>query len=345
MKIKLIVILTLLPLLSLAGGKELYSENCEKCHGFSQQGSLGLPLYSSTIANHSDRYLRRTIKYGRPGRVMPKFNFSDNQTAELIRFLRAGIEAPKYEITPIKGDVKNGQRIYKKYCQSCHGTSLKGGEGTGKNFSWQKDRPVSPPSLINQGFLYSAEDQMIKHIIANGIEDTEMVPFVRVFNFTEQMLNDVVSFIRSHQRFPSNSQIVKNIVKDIYEPLVFVYQSPYKLQETVNKIRDSAKAYNFRVYPNRALLEGLGKLDADDKKQIVIRFCNFSNMQIFLKLEPRLGVMLPCRVTVIEDEQGKVHIVLENYKQAVERFNNEQIIHSAGVLIEKMQEMIEEALW
>ncbi len=343
LKLELILVLALLPLLSLAGGRELYSENCEKCHGFSQQGSLGLPLYRSTIANHSDRYLQRTIKSGRPGRVMQGFNFSDNQITELIRFLRAGIKAPKYDVAAIKGNVKNGQGIYKKYCQSCHGYDLKGGQGIGKNFSWQKDRLVSPPSLINRGFLYSAEDQMIKHIIANGIKNTEMVPFVTAFNFTDQMLNDVVSFIRSHEKPPS----YKNIIRRIREPVSFIYDSPYKLKETVKKIRNSVASYNFRVYANRTLLEGLRKenFSVDDKKQVVIRFCNFNNMQNFLKIEPRLGVMLPCRVTVVEDEQGKVRVVLANYKYAVARFNNEQISEAAIILIKEMQEMVEEALW
>lgn len=343
MKIKLILILALLPLLSLAGGREIYSEFCENCHGFSRQGSLGLPLYSSTIANHSDRYLQRTIKSGRPGRIMPGFNLSDAQVAKLIRFLRAGIKAPKYDTTPIKGNIEAGQHTYEKYCQRCHGVNLEGGQGTGKNFSWQKDTEVSPPALANQGFLYSAEDQMIKYVIVNGVKDTEMVSFVKAFNFNEQAVDDLVGFIRSHEK-PFDHE---HVIKKIDEPMSFIYTSPYKLEQTVNKLRESAAAYNFRVYPNRALLQGLGEFQVGDEKQVVVRFCNFRNMQEFLKLDPRLGVILPCRATVIEDEQGKVSVVLENYKHAVARFNNEQMSQSSSVgdLIEKMQEMVEEALW
>ncbi len=341
MKIKLTLILMLLPLLSLAGGEKIYSEFCENCHGFSRQGSLGLPLYSSIIANYSDRYLQRTIKSGRPGRIMPKFNFSDAQIVKLIKFLRAGIKAPKYDTTPIKGNIKAGHYTYEKYCQRCHGVDLKGGQGIGKNFSWKKDRKISPPSLANQGFLYSAEDQMIKHIIVNGIKDTEMISFTKAFNFTEQTVDDLVGFIRSHER-PFD---YKHVTKQIDEPMSFVYTSPYKLEETINRLQESAAAYNFRVYPNRALLQGLGEFEIGDEKQVVVRFCNFRNMQAFLKLDPRLGVMLPCRATVIEDEQGKVSIVLENYKHAVARFNNEQISQSVGDLVEEMQEMVKEALW
>ena len=68
-------------------------------------------------------------------------------------------------------------------------------------------------------------------------------------------------------------------------------------------------------------------------------------MQKFLKLDPRLGVVLPCRATVVENNDGKVDIIIENYKRAVERFNNAQLIEGADELIQNMNEMIEEAIW
>ncbi|MBT3745025.1 c-type cytochrome [uncultured Candidatus Thioglobus sp.] len=343
MKSKILLVVLFLPWLSFAGGQEIYSENCEKCHGFSQQGSLGLPLYRSTVANHSDSYLKKTIEYGRPGRIMPGFKLSNAQTVKLIRFLRAGVKAPQYSKEPIVGDVEAGKYTYEQYCQRCHGKQLQGGEGTGKNFSWQKDRDVSPPALSNQGFLHAAEDQMIKHIIMKGIKDTEMMSFEKEFNFTDQMANDLVAYIRSHQQSSVFSDTPKAVEDE--EPLVFVYQSQHDLNTTVEKLRDSAAAYNFRVYPTRTLFEGLGDATEDNKKQMVVRFCNFKNMQKFLKLDPRLGVILPCRATVVENNQGEVHIYLENYVHAIKRFNNEQISIDAKDLIDSMKEMVEEAVW
>ncbi len=338
MKFKPLLVLLLLPLVSLAGGKEIYVENCEKCHGFSRQGSLGLPLYRTTIANHPDEYLQKTIRYGRPGRVMPSFNLSDAQIAKLIRFLRAGQPAPNYPDTPVVGDVKAGEYTYKQYCLRCHGDQLQGGEGVGKNFSWQKDRVISPPALANQGFLHAASDQMIKHIILNGIEDTEMMAFGKEFNFSDQMANDLVAYIRSFQQ-PEIEDIAH-----LDEPLSFVYDSSKSLDKTVDALKDSAAAYNFRVYPSRYLMEGLGD-GLGDEKQVVVRFCNFKNMQEFLRIDPRLGVMLPCRATVIEQEDGSVKVVIENYKHAIRRFNNIEMIEAADALIEQMKEMVEESLW
>lgn len=339
MKKRFALLLLFLPIISMAGGQEIYVENCEKCHGFSQQGSLGLPLYKSTIANHSDRYLKRTIKHGRPGRVMPGFNLSDAQVAKLIRFLRAGAKAPKYDTTTIVGDVSAGQYTYEQYCSWCHGANLEGGEGIGKNFSWQKDREISPPSLSNSGFLYAASDQMIKHIILNGIKDTEMVSYAKEYNFTSKMADDLVAFIRSHQN------PIKEFEPLIDEPVSFVFQSSNDFDTTVKKVTDSTAAYNFRVYPQRTLLEGLGDPLPEDNKQIVLRFCNFRNMQKFLKLEPRLGIILPCRITIVEQDNGEVNVIMENYKYAIRRFNNSQMIEAADALVEEMKEMIEEALW
>lgn len=335
---KIPLLLLLIPLVSFAGGKEIYQENCEKCHGFSQQGSLGLPLYQSTIDNYSDSYLSKTIKLGRPGRVMPGFNLSDQQIRKLIAYLRAGEAAPTYSEEKIQGDIGAGKYTYDQYCQRCHGSDLEGGQGVGKNYSWQKTRKVSPPALANPGFLHAASDHMIKHVIINGIQDSEMPAFGKDFNFSEKTVHDLVAYIRSYQKPLETHQISD-------EPLVLVYNSAHDLSTTVDKLRESAAAYNFRVYPSRTLLEGLGNESEGDSKQVVIRFCNFENMQKFLKLDPRLGVVLPCRATVVENNDGKVDIIIENYKRAVERFNNAQLIEGADELIQNMNEMIEEAIW
>lgn len=338
MKFKIFSVLILLPLIGFAGGKEIYIENCEKCHGFSRQGSLGLPLYRSTIANHPDSYLKNTIRHGRPGRVMPAFNLSDAQIAKLIRFLRAGKEAPVYPNEPVVGDPNAGEFLYQQYCLRCHGDQLQGGQGVGKNFSWQKDRVVSPPALANPGFLRSASDQMIKHIILNGIDDTEMMAFGKEFNFSDRMASDVVAYIRSFER---KEALEKEVID---EPLSFVYESSKDLPATVDSLKNAAAAYNFRVYPARYLLEGLGE-EPGDEKQVVVRFCNFKNMQTFLKIDPRLGVILPCRATVVETEEGQVLVIIENYKHAIRRFNNAEMNDAADELIEKMKEMVEESLW
>jgi cytochrome c oxidase cbb3-type subunit 3 len=62
-----------------------------------------------------------------------------------------------------------------------------------------------------------------------------------------------------------------------------------------------------------------------------------------LKVEPRLGVLLPCRITVIEDKNGKVKIVSMDLFQISRLFNNQQLEDLAGDLQDEQMEIIEEA--
>ena len=52
-------------------GAELYVEHCAGCHQMEGQGGIGLPLLNAKLADVPDTYLQRTIRLGRPGRVMP----------------------------------------------------------------------------------------------------------------------------------------------------------------------------------------------------------------------------------------------------------------------------------
>jgi len=128
------------------------------------------------------------------------------------------------------------------------------------------------------------------------------------------------------------------------EPLSFVFSSKYDLKTTVSKIQASIKGANYRTYKPKKLLESL-IFKKDISKQVVIRFCNFDKMQQFIKVEKRLGVLLPCRITVVEGIRGEVSVVIENYKRTVLKFNNPQISKEAENLIEELFEIIKESLW
>jgi cytochrome c oxidase cbb3-type subunit 3 len=130
----------------------------------------------------------------------------------------------------------------------------------------------------------------------------------------------------------------------IQEPLSFVFPSQYDLQTTTKKLQAAVKAANYRTYPPRKLLEDLTFKEASSN-QIVIRFCNFDKMQHFLNLETRLGIVLPCRMTVVENDKQQVSVVIENYKRTVKRFNNKKMFESASILIDELSDVIEEALW
>jgi len=117
--------LTVMTAHAAADGETLYSRHCGACHGEDGAGGIGVPLsLNSFQATIDDEYLRRTIRYGRPGRIMPAFNhFSDQEVAAIVKHIRGWnrggtISFPR---TPIRGDTQHGGQLYAKHCAACHG--------------------------------------------------------------------------------------------------------------------------------------------------------------------------------------------------------------------------------
>ncbi|MCK4707402.1 MAG: cytochrome c, partial [Gammaproteobacteria bacterium] len=153
-------------------GQRLFEKNCSVCHGSSGEGGVGIPIsFPSFINSVSDNYLRKTIRFGRPGRVMPSFNnLSDNQILSIVKYMRTwtGEKGKTFSTKRIKGSSKAGRKLFNQYCVSCHNAGGTGGVGTGVTFSRPRDAAIIAPSLNNPGFLSSAEDHFIKDTLMNG---------------------------------------------------------------------------------------------------------------------------------------------------------------------------------
>jgi mono/diheme cytochrome c family protein len=77
-------------------GGSLFAAHCAACHGNTGGGGVGVPLSLSSFLNSvDDDFLRKTIRHGRPGRVMPAFSkLSDAQIDAIVRFIRSGLTSP-----------------------------------------------------------------------------------------------------------------------------------------------------------------------------------------------------------------------------------------------------------
>ena len=67
-------------------------------------------------------------------------------------------------------------------------------------------------------------------------------------------------------------------------------------------------------------------------------------MNDFLKIEPRLGVILPCNATVLKNAEGKILVVIPNLARIILMFNNRQLEEKTSEIIGILDEMVEEAL-
>lgn len=319
--ISAVFLLTISPLQAELNGEKLYSNQCSACHGADGHGGVGVPLalpdFQYGVTND---YLEKTIRLGRPGRIMPAFTqLKDHEIKAIIKHIRTWAPGKpfKYPNTKISGNLEQGKAIYTKNCAVCHGATGEGGKGTGVTFSRPRNLPVIAPSLSNHGFLASAPDMMIKTVLMNGREGTPMLSFLKQ-GLSEQDIDDVVTYVRSFEK-----QITNDTPKEEITPLI-TFESPNSLKVTVENIKKAVIGKNFRIIRQQYLNEGLVKPGKENKKQIVIYFCNFNFLNRALALDPRVGLFLPCRITAIE-EKGKVTVTSTNPLYMSRFFNNKEL--------------------
>jgi len=300
----ILLVLALLPgtaALAAHSGEHLYQQNCSICHGFNGNGGVGVPLsLEASQTSVSDEYLARTIRNGRPGRIMPAFrHLTEKEIKAIIGHIRSWSDqpAPTFSNEPVEGDVEHGRQLFARHCAVCHGADGKGGPGTGVTMSRPRSLPILAPALNNSGFLASAPDAMIKYTLMNGRKGTPMASFLEK-GLSEQDIDDVVAYIRSFETELKKADDEKKSAEQ--EPAVFISESPYSVEETVENLVNAVESNNFRLIRIQNLETGVVDEGKEDKGQVIVYSCNFNLLNEALKIDPRIGLFLPCRVTVFK---------------------------------------------
>lgn len=321
-------------------GAELFHKHCAVCHGDDGKGGVGVPLsLSSFIDTVSDEYLKSTIRLGRPGRIMPAFpQLSDAQINAIVEHMRGWSDAPAvtHNTEPVKGDSKRGEELFANYCEQCHGENGKGGTGTGVTFSRKRDLPIIAPALNNSGFLASATDVMIRDTLIYGREGTPMTSSL-VTGLSEKDINDLVSYIRSfelQQQDAGSAEPVENVI---------TAESPYTVEETVENLKNAIADQNFTLIRTDYVEHGFVEEGKENKKQVVLHFCNFNFLFQALAIDPRVGIFLPCRVTVTEKD-GKVQVATINPMRLSSLFNNDELHAACKEMTGIYETIIEDAV-
>lgn len=322
-------------------GKTLFQQNCAACHGEAGTGGIGVPLaLPSFQATISDDYLTKTIRHGRPGRVMPSFaQLKDDEIGAIVKYVRSWNKGPSisYSAQPVKGDSAHGQKLFASHCASCHGAGGEGGIGTGVTFSRPRDLPIMPPALHNPGFLASASDAMIREVLIKGRTGTPMISFLKA-GLSEKDIDDVVSYVRSFEKAPvaGSAKVLST------EKAVIVKESPYDLKTTVENVKQAISSNNFFFGREQPLEYGLTAADKADPHQVVLYFCNISFLNKALAVDPRVGLFLPCRITVVE-RAGKVSLMSVNPEVLSKLFNNSELNELCKQMRQNYVNIMEEA--
>jgi cytochrome c oxidase cbb3-type subunit III len=329
-------------LIAAPDGARLFERHCSACHGVHGEGGVGIPLaLPSFQAAVDDQFLFTTIRHGRPGRVMPSFkNLSDAQVRAIVHHIRTLApevkKTEKAKLQPGYGNPAHGKKLFAKYCAHCHGANGEGGRGTGVTFSRPRDLPIMPPALNNSGFLAAASNAMIKRTLMEGRDGTPMISFLKV-GLKEQDIDDIVSYVRSFEKNPIVWKHDENA-----EPVITM-ESSYDVQTTVANIKRAVIGKNFRIIRIQNLENGLFPEDKQDKKQVIVYFCNFNFINDALSIDPRVGLYMPCRITVVEKEDGTVELMSINPLYLSRMFNNAELKESCNKMYDVYTSIMEEA--
>ena len=322
-------------------GPKLYSQNCAGCHGEKGDGGIGIPLsLASFQASVDDEYLKKTILHGRSGRVMPSFSFlAKAEIDAIVKHMRSWYSGslPRFTSKQVSGNAMQGKKLFAKHCASCHGPMGEGGHGTGVTFSRPRDLPIMPPALHNPGFLTAATDELIKATLVNGRKGTPMVAASNL-GLKDKDVNDIVAYVRSFEKKP-----LSNSAKLIETgEAVISMESPYDLKTTVDNVKRSVASSNFVFIREQALNAGLVAEGLEDTQQHIVYFCNFNLLNQALATDPRVGLFLPCRITVVE-QGGKVLMMAVNPKRLSRIFNNSELNEMCDEVTKMYISVMEEA--
>ena len=236
----------------------------------------------------------------------------------------------------LKADKKSGETLYKQKCAACHGDDGRGGKGSGLHFSRPNGIAITPPALNNQGLLNSAPDTMLRYIITHGRKDTPM-PSAKQLGLSSNDINNLVSYIRS---FQLSAMTHKPLYHD--EPASLIVDSPYSFDETVANVKRAITGSNFVHIRDQALTYGFDIEKTENPRQTIVYFCSFSFLYDALKLDPRVGMFLPCRITITEND-NKVQMMSINPKHLSQLFNNNELDESCEQMYEVYTNILEDA--
>jgi putative heme-binding domain-containing protein len=102
-------------------GARVFRNTCATCHGPDGNTIPGIDLGRGQFRQpYSDADLSRIIRNGIPGTAMPPGNFSEEQAARVVAYLRS--VAASHRSSVVAGDAQRGRAIFegKGTCLNCH---------------------------------------------------------------------------------------------------------------------------------------------------------------------------------------------------------------------------------
>jgi cytochrome c oxidase cbb3-type subunit 3 len=152
-------------------------------------------------------------------------------------------------------------------------------------------------------------------------------------------------FELSYAHPPGNETINHEVVNEVYNstnsPLL-IFESPYSFSDTVAQVKKAITANNFEFIRKQNIAQTTGSKDKSNVREVTLFFCNFSKLDAALKVDKRIGIFLPCRISIVENN-GQVQIISVNPKALNSLFKNQNLETLCNELNQSYIAILEEA--
>lgn len=112
--------------------------------------------------------------------------------------------------------------------------------------------------------------------------------------------------------------------------------------EVINKVTEALKTEGFGILTEIDIKETFKKkLDVDFKQYKILGACNPPFAYKALQAEDKIGVMLPCNVTVIEQEKNKIEVSAVDPVASMQAVQNETLGEIASEVTNRLKRVVE----
>ena len=306
---------------------QMLNKSCALCHGAYGQGASG--KLSPRIAGLPKEYIIKAMKdYVDGTRVYPLMvrtsqidKYSERDYEDVAAYL-ASIDLspdPMFDIRAPFGNADEGQKIFRKECRTCHGS-----DGYGRP---SKEAP--PLAGQHPEYLYTTMRNFNTkfRIHANDKED-------ETFNeLTEEDFVNLTAYLatlddarviagfqfqppiyRPSLARPARSEVADSIqITEIAQTVVrMAAEQGVTPEQAEEAMLAKAEEIGLMKVGQQKVSQFLARQDVQMPHLSIHQFCNPLDARVMVMADPILSSYMPCRISMVEDENGKLWLMMLN---------------------------------
>lgn len=320
----------------LANGEQL-NRNCALCHGIYGQGTPG--RLSPRLAGLPARYIVKAVKEYKEGvRINPTMvetaglaTMSDSDIEDVSAYL-ASLDIGKYErfnvVHRLPGSADKGEEIFKDDCKTCHG---KAGEG--------KEKKKAPPLAGQHGEYIFQSMRMFQSKVRNHDNDPEDEMFDDLDNGDLMNLIAFISTLDDDKIVKGEAFVPPRVVvaaaarapvkrkttgsglqiSNITQTVARMELKPgVSHQDAAEAMRSKAVELNLKLVGQQEVSKELAARGVESPHLSIYQFCDPMDARTMIISNPIFSSYMPCRISMVEDQQGKTWLMMLNLDMLID---------------------------